>query len=333
MAEEHPKTLEDRIAERLARFGLLASIVSLLVLGAVASGNILILALKIVVNAVLAIVVNQGPATAAILGGISTAISYYGRMRVLRRREAFSIREEVADQVMDQAGNVLGKVPNAARSLLGCSSSLSMGVLGTALIVCALTYFPPPLQVLGAHSTAVISPVSAATATIVPTATLSVPSTATAFPTAQPTATATSTSTPAFAPTATPRPAPTPTPKPPPPGNLLVLTPTVDLGSTVGGFCGDTFGSQSSSPVFFSFTNNGGTTIYWQVVLPSYYQLVINYPNSGSMPPKIESQRDYFYGSEAEAPPNTQIEIDWGLSPNSFPQKAFVATTCNNPPG
>src|SRR5215472_8200514 len=84
MPEEHPKTLEDRLAERLARIGMLASVISLFVLGAVTFGNILILLLKVALDAVLIVVVNQGPAAAAVLGGTSTVISHYGRTRVLR---------------------------------------------------------------------------------------------------------------------------------------------------------------------------------------------------------------------------------------------------------
>ncbi len=305
---EHHKTLEDRLAERLARIGTIASVTSLGVLSAVIVGNILIQVLRVALDIVLAVVVNQGPAAAAVLGGISTAISHYGRTRVLRGREKFSLREELADQAMDQAGNAMEHAAGAVRSRLGCLSNASIGVLGTALIVCALTYLPPPLHVFGADNAASTPP-----ATVISTATPVMPS-----PTVIPTRLA---STPTPAPTATPRLAPTatptPTPTPPPPGKLLVLTPAVNLGN----YCNGSF-----SGAVFSFTDNGGTTIYWTVKLPISFTLETNYPYTGSLHAnELDSQNEYFQGTEADA----TIEIDWGYSPNSEPQSAMVTVTCN----
>jgi hypothetical protein len=309
MVHERERSLEDRVAERLARIGTLASVISLLVLIAVVFGNILLLVLKVALDLVLVVVVNQGPAAAAVLGGISTAITHYGRIRVLRGRERFSLRGEAADQAMDQAGAALQNASHEVRSRLGCSSTVSMGVLGTALVLCALTYLPPPLHVFGANTALSVPPVG-----VVSTAVSTQTSVATNPPTALPTKQASPTRAPSA--TATRRPTPTATPTPPP-GKLLVLTPTVNLGN----YC-----VQQFSGAEFSFTNNGGTTIYWTVKLPASFTLETNDPYTGSLQPfEGDSQNEFFQGTKDA----TTIVIDWGYSPSSESQTAKVTTTCN----
>lgn len=339
MREERPETLEDKLAARLARLGTYASIISLLVLLAVIFGNVLVLALRVAVNFVLAVLVNQGPAAAAILAGLSTWIGYYGRTRLLRRKEKFNLRDEARDQAMDQAGNVLQNAPAALRSRLGCSSSLSLGVFGFSLILCLLTYLPPPLHVFGANIAAATATATSPTTTppTVPatTGTVAISATATTMPTTppQPTATAVPTTTIVHAPAATrvptPTPIPTATPVPPPPGHLLILPPTsIDLSY----YCGYPFGhpGDSTTNIFFAFTNNGGSTVYWTVEMPTGILLEPNYPTSGTLlPNEGDSQNEYIQGKKEDA----TITIAWGLSAANEPFTASVPVTCTNPPG
>ena len=103
---------------------------------------------------------------------------------------------------------------------------------------------------------------------------------------------------------------------PPPAGQLDVLTPKVALsGNCLTNFSGDEF----------SFTNSGGTQIYWTVVMPTGFTLAANDPASGSLPPfRAASQNEFFQGIAA----NATIDIDWGYSASSQPFTGTVTTSC-----
>jgi hypothetical protein len=333
MSEESSRTIEDTLAERLNRFGVIAAIAGLIALAIIAFGNVLIRFLHVVVNFVLLLIVNQGPIVAAILGGVSTFATYYGWFRVVRRREKLNAREEAKGQAIDQAGNLLQRVPANPGCLSGCSSRLSLVVLVGGLLLCLLTYGPQPLGVLGANQPSSSSPNLAVTHAT-PTPIAPPGSTPAPLPTATPHPGATATPRPAPAATNTPQPAPTATntPRPvptatptntpvPPPGKLDVLTPTVDLTADLNQFCGGLFTGAK-----FSFTNTGGMTIYWTVSVPTAYTIEPNYPVTGTLQPfQGDSQTDFFDGVATNL---AKISIFWGNSPNAETNTGTVTTIC-----
>ena len=164
MSERPSSSLEDRLAERLTRLGTVATITSLAVLSAVVFGNALIHLVKVAANALLVLILNRGPVAAALLSGISTGVTYYGWSRIVRRRDKLNVREEAKGQALDQAGNGLQSL--AGR---GCASRLSLGIFGTALLCCVLTYAPAPLRVLGATVSSTSPATLSSTAPIHPT--------------------------------------------------------------------------------------------------------------------------------------------------------------------
>lgn len=410
MSEEPSRTVEDALAERLARLGWYASVSALVVLSAIVLGNVLVRLFTVAVNLLLLLVINQGPIVATILGGISTASTYYGWSRIVRRREHLNAREEAKGQAMDQAGNVLQRLAG-----FGCSSRLSLGVLGAGLLCCLFTYVPSPLHLFGINGPALLQSPTTTTSTTIGT------TSATPTPAPQPTSAPRPqpTNIPHLQPTSTPQPAPTVTPVPGKlslqspatvklgnycgnsfsaasfafentgeaplywtvavpgpfqlqsssfgvlnpgstqtetfmgtkangainiawgaaatsqnehttvtvscnvlPGNLYVKTPTVNLTTNLGAFCGTNF-----TGAVFSFTNNGGTTIYWAVQMPRGYSLEAGYPVTGtSQPFQGDTQNEYFQGIANYS----TITITWGLSPGNEPYRGTVAITCQN---
>ncbi len=298
MPEAGSHTVEDALAERLARFGAIAAIGGLIVLVAVVFGNALIRALDVAVNAVLLLIVNQGPAVAAFLGGISTIATYYGWLRIARRREKLNAREEAKGQAIDQAGNAVQRLPGRMGCLSGCSARLSLGVLGIALVFCLLTYAPHPLHIFGANMPSSSS--SPNRGIVTPSATPG----PIVHPTSTPARRPTPANTPPPASTATPQPTATRTPTP---GNLVVLSPVPPAPIAFGNYCRQSFtGSQ------FSFTNTGGVMISWAVVLPTYFQLESGYPLTGTLQPlQGDSQTEIFDGIQEQA----TITIQWGNRP------------------
>jgi hypothetical protein len=317
--EHHSHTIEDKLAEHLARFGKWASLLSLFILLLVVASNLL-LWVKLLISAILVAIATIGPAVSAIASGISTAISYYGRLRVLRGRERLDLRDEAMDQLTDQITNRLPDIPNALKSQVGCLARATPILFGASLIFCLLTYAPPPLRIFGlnkaigespAPTTLVVIPQTSPTP-IIPTMTPSL--SPTVQPSSSPSPTTTVHATPVSRPTATPI-VSTPTPIPPP-GNLVVLTPLIDTGTCSGSF----------SDAVFSITNNGGTFIYWQAHLPSEFQLLLNYPASGTLQPyQGDSQNDHFQGIATK----DKITVNWGLTPNALSNIATINTTCD----
>jgi hypothetical protein len=377
MSEEAPHTIEDLLAERLARFGVIASISGLVVLSAILVGNALVRLLAVAVNIVLLLIINQGPAVAALLGGISTFATYYGWSRIVRQREKLDVREEAKGQAMDQAGNALQNL--AGR---GCASRLSLGVLGAALVCCVFTYVPSPLHIFGVNGPALLQTSPTATGTSVvatlatptPTATpipgmlsLQSPTTIalgtycgdpftsasfafentggmpiawsvsapTAFHLQSPAAGALSpgaTQAESFTGTKangsisiawgdstarqTQRATVTVACTAPPPGKLDVLTPAAALNS----YCNTTFSGAE-----FSFTNTGGTPIYWTVQMPTAYSLESGYPATGTLQPfQGDTQNEFFQGTASDS----TITIAWGFSPTDEPYSGTVSTSC-----
>jgi hypothetical protein len=299
MSEEAPHTIEDLLAERLARFGVIASISGLVVLSAILVGNALVRLLAVAVNIVLLLIINQGPAVAALLGGISTFATYYGWSRIVRQREKLDVREEAKGQAMDQAGNALQNL--AGR---GCASRLSLGVLGAALVCCVFTYVPSPLHIFGVNGPALLQTSPTATGTSV-VATLATPT-----PAPQPTPQ----STPQPTPVAGATPAPTATPIP---GMLSLQSPTT---IALGTYCGDPFTSAS-----FAFENTGGMPIAWSVSAPTAFHL--QSPAAGALSPGA-TQAESFTGTKA----NGSISIAWGDSTARQTQRATVTVACTAPP-
>lgn len=277
--ETHAPSFEDRFAEQFARIGLITSLLGAAIMAAVLLGNLYIIPFKHTPQPWLAILVLQGPALSALIGLASTGSTYYGRWRILRRKERYDVRDDLLDQALNTPEN-LQNLPNQ----LGCSSRLAPTVLLGALALCFFTYLPAPLGIFGgSFNTAQIvsTPTSIAlvpTATPLPTAT-TVPATATPLPTA--------TATP-LPPTPTPPPAPTATPVP---QVNFVLRPTTKTDSCANGTVGRTNltldNTKSASAVGWSISLDmlGTTGNPWATAYPAQGTLAAGKTSSVTLNP------------------------------------------------
>lgn len=317
--EDSRGSLEQRVAEQLARYGSWASIISLGILILVCASNLLV-AIKVIAALTLAPIITLGPILSAITSGFSTFTTFVRRARVMARREKLNLSDEATDVAMDQAGAALPVLTRGLEARLGCSATLAPLVLVASLIMCLLTFGPAPFKVFGGNvaiNSSDLRVTATATSTLghatIPTAT----TTATSQPTSTPIPTIAPTST--TGPTATSAPIPTVTPTVPP-GHLLVTTPTVAAGT-----CGLVLTQQN--PGKFSFTDNGGTTVYWQInQLSSYYQLATGYPLSSQLQPNESDTQDELFVSNNIQP--ATITIGWGTTPGVYTSSASVQVTC-----
>jgi hypothetical protein len=216
MAETSAKAREERFVHAVARAGLYTSIAGAVILTLVLLGNLYIIPFKHTPASWLRLIVIAGPVISGLLGFVSTGSTWYGRWRIVRRKERYNIRDDMLDQALNAPDN-LQNLPNQ----LGCLSKLGPTVLAASIIVCLFTFAPAPLGFIGSGvngtNIAVISTTTATTTTTV---------VATPMPTAKP-GRPYPTATPAPGqPTATPAPGqPTPTTVPPT-ATLIPPTPT-----------------------------------------------------------------------------------------------------------
>lgn len=180
MASHHAhETWEDRFAEHFARAGAFASIASAIILTIVLITNGFIILLNVALVVVLTMA-RIGPVISSALGIIGTGATHYGRFRILRGKEKFSLKDEAIDKALDAPGN-MQDLPNQLRRL-GCLSRIGWVSLIGSLLVWLLTAGPQPWAVLGYAQNGGLRPVIVyVTTTPGPTRTV-VPPTATAIP-------------------------------------------------------------------------------------------------------------------------------------------------------
>lgn len=202
---------EEALITSLGRVGFLSSIIGAVILTIALLANIGAALLGKPLTGLIATLLQGGVGLSAILGGISTGVTYHTRWRIVRGKERLSVRDEAADQALETPGR-LQNLPGALRSQLGCASSLSLIVLFGALALLVTQ----TAMAAGRPIVVVVKPTPSATT--LPTATATSAPTATAIPTKVP-------------PTATPIP-PTFTPVPPPIYSVSPTTKTQMCSST-----------------------------------------------------------------------------------------------------
>jgi hypothetical protein len=152
MAENPPTTPPARTTNRsdltdwLGRIGVLATVLTALILTAVLLGNLLLLALGVASTPLLVAIVDLGPVLGLFFGNIATGVSYYGTWRILRGRDRYDVKGDAKSQLLGAPGALQG-VPGELRGLFGCAPLISTGLLVGSLILSALTI--APLHVLG----------------------------------------------------------------------------------------------------------------------------------------------------------------------------------------
>lgn len=180
MAAHHPhETWEDRFAAQFARAGSYASITSAIILTLVLIANGCIILLNLALALLLALA-RIGPVISSAVGLIGTAATHYGRFRILRGKEKFSLKDAAIDQALDMPGN-LQDIPNQVRRL-GCFANMGLLSLIASLVLWLLTAGPQPWAVLGYGQNGGFRPVTIYVTTTPRTASTPLPPTATSVP-------------------------------------------------------------------------------------------------------------------------------------------------------
>jgi len=133
---------EERFTEIIDKIGFIGTMGSLAVISAVTICAILIrfLHMKYIV---LSVTSHYGPGIAAAFGMVSSAVTYYGWSRILRRKKKLRAKEEGKSEAQSQLGDFIQSLPDMLGSLSGgCFSHASTAVLGVSIAVSTVAYVP-----------------------------------------------------------------------------------------------------------------------------------------------------------------------------------------------
>jgi len=133
---------EERFIEIIGKIGFIGTMGSLAVISAVTICAILIRFLHME-HIILSVVSLYGPGIAAAFGTVSSAVTYYGWSRILRRKKKLSAKEEGKSEAQSQLGDFIQSLPDMLGTLSGgCFSHASTAVLGVSIAVSAVAYVP-----------------------------------------------------------------------------------------------------------------------------------------------------------------------------------------------
>jgi hypothetical protein len=133
---------EERFTEIIGKIGFIGTMGSLAVIITVATCAILIRFLYMK-HIVLFTTSHYGPGIAAAFGTVSSAVTYYGWSRILRRKKKLSAKEEGKSEAQSQLGELIQSLPDMLGSLSGgCFSHASTAVLGISIAMSAVAYVP-----------------------------------------------------------------------------------------------------------------------------------------------------------------------------------------------
>ena len=133
---------EERFTEIIGKVGFIGTMGSLAIIIAVATCAILIRFLYMK-HIVLFATSHYGPGIAAAFGMVSSAVTYYGWSRILRRKKKLSAKEEGKSEAQSQLGEFIQSLPDMLGSLSsGCFSQASTAVLGVSIAVSTVAYVP-----------------------------------------------------------------------------------------------------------------------------------------------------------------------------------------------
>jgi len=138
----------DALAALLGRVGVVASLLTALLLSAVLAANVAVLGLGYPPDTTLALFLQAAPVICLFLGNLATLIAFYGTYRILRRKDEYNVRDDLKGHAADLPGRTQGLPAQLARQL-GCTGMLSATTLAASLVVTGLTLAPQPFRGLG----------------------------------------------------------------------------------------------------------------------------------------------------------------------------------------
>lgn len=309
MAETSAKAREERFVHLVARAGLATSIAGAVILTVVLLGNLYIIPFKHTPASWLRLFVIFGPVLSSLLGFVSTGSTWYGRWRIVRRKERYDVRDDALDQALNLPDE-LQNLPNQ----LGCLSRLGPTVLAASLIVCLFTFMPGPLGFIG-------NGINGANIAVNDTST-STTATTTAVATPKPTAKPGNhhpTATPIpVQPTATSAP-PTATPIPPTPTTAPTATPTptphVDVRLSPTNPNDTCYSSGGAYDVKFTLDNTrSNIAVGWQLILTPTTAPNFTNPWASGKP------------SEGSVPAGKQTTITLSITGSNCPYASYAGT-------
>jgi hypothetical protein len=138
----------DTLAAVLGRIGVVASLLTALLLSAVLAANVAVIGLGYPPQVTLALFLQATPVICLFLSNLATFITFYGMYRILRRKDEYQVRDDVKGHAADLPGRLQGVPAQLARQL-GCTGILSATLLAASLVVTGLTLAPQPFRGLG----------------------------------------------------------------------------------------------------------------------------------------------------------------------------------------
>jgi hypothetical protein len=138
----------DALAALLGRIGVVASLLTALLLSAVLAANVAVLGLGYPPGVTLALFLQATPVICLFLSNLATLITFYGTYRILRRKDEYNVRDDLKGHAADLPGRLQG-VPAQLARRFGCTGMLSATMLAASLVVTGLTLAPQPFRGLG----------------------------------------------------------------------------------------------------------------------------------------------------------------------------------------
>jgi hypothetical protein len=133
---------EERFVEIIGKIGFIGTMGSLTVISIVAICAILI-RFQHMEHIILSVVSLYGPGIATAFGTVSSAVTYYGWSRILRRKKKLSAKEEGESEAQNQLGDFIQSIPDMLGTLSGgCFSQASTAVLGASIAMSTVAYVP-----------------------------------------------------------------------------------------------------------------------------------------------------------------------------------------------
>ncbi len=133
---------EGRFVEITGKVGFIGTMGSLAIISAVAICAIFTRFLQME-HMVFSVISDYGPGIAAAFGSVSSAVTYYGWSRILRRKKKLSAKEEGKSEAHNQLGEFIQSLPDMLGSFAGgCFSQASTAVLGVSIAVSTVAYVP-----------------------------------------------------------------------------------------------------------------------------------------------------------------------------------------------
>jgi hypothetical protein len=168
----------DALAAVLGRIGVVASLLTALLLSAVLAANVAVLGLGYRPDVTLALFLQATPVICLFLSNLATLITFYGTYRIIRRKDEYQVRDDLKGHAADLPARLQG-VPTQLARQLGCAGMFSAITLTASLVVTGLTLAPQPFRGLGviavgaeyqpSHLGSTVAPVTPVTPTFTPT--------------------------------------------------------------------------------------------------------------------------------------------------------------------